>query len=278
MPTSPDEVHYYGNSPYQVINCYTAPSAGSPAVLMAPAAGFGSGVGNQNSLNTQANQLRNQGCAVFVCNYRGDSAPPSPVPAFPMEVDDYTAAALWMQKHSGAFNGSTDGKIHLMGGSAAGTLAALTHARLTEMGIPVASVQMISSNTDWWTAIAWYRSLLGGPNNSIGVNHLGNISNAYGYDTSTMLALIDAGTLTAASFADWSPAQRCTRKAADTWWQVFQGATDLEIPLQQPYIMHQALVDVGCNDTLTIIDASAHGYNLWSAVYPAIARFARAAA
>ena len=309
---APDATHYYGADSQQVIDCYIASpaTASSPTVIMLNAAGFGPA--STSGLTTNANTLRNLGCAVFVVGYRGDIAPtsspftagtvgPGALPAFPMAVDDVVAGALWVKANAATYFGDTT-KLHFVAGSAGGTLAGLATADLLDLGYDVASCQLMSSNTDWWSAIAFYRDVIANPTtpynaawiatiaatggNTAG-GHLTNIANAYGTFHSnnappgangvgSLERNIDTNLWPESYFQQFSVAGRASRNASRCWWQVYNSSIE-EIPLQQPYYLVDALTQVGTEASLTILPGNKHGWNNWNACYQGMSRFIRLA-
>ena len=200
-----DEVHYYGQSPLQYLLGFyptmkPAPTgnAALPVFICLNAAGFSSYIGMAEKLASKANQLTNWGPA-FIINYQSTVAPGAtltltdtagtvvpPSPAFPAQIDDVVSGVLWILKHvaGSPYYGDTN-SIHLVGGSAGGTLVALASARLSEIGIRVASCHTLSSNTDWYSTIQFYVDLGMGNNGltadaATASNHLNNIANNYG--------------------------------------------------------------------------------------------------
>ena len=402
------ETHYYGATPcngttdYQWIDVYVPTTAGTPAVptgtpvpavMMLSASGFSSSPTLGNAQGGQAQDVATNGnCVVFVVNYRGPliSPPDSTgnVPGFPMEVLDAMSGARWIMRNAATWNAETTA-LHMIAGSAGGTIAALATAELLDLGYNIASCQVLSSNHDFWAAYNYYRDTTdnveqgitgvthgattttltvfntfqvgqqctfrvlpagisnlflnvgytvtavtpsGAGNNTavtlavattgtytgtgltagvVGTHpewtlgqsgaagHLGNIANAYG--TTRILGWSTAsGSFSGAGnvnclewhtnyygvsltstdywgpeyFARYSPAFRCSRKASRCWWQLWNSATE-EIPLQQPFLMAEALNNVGTMATVNIIPGSRHSWNYWATVNDAVARFPR---
>lgn len=188
MTTYGDAKHYYGSEPTQYVNCYNPPNTTQtwPVFIMLPAAGFSSSAGQGDGLNPEALIMDNYG-AVFVVNYRGvNYTTATPVrAAFPMELDDVVAGCLWVINNAGTFYGDAS-VLHIIGGSAGGTLAMLATARLEELGYRVASCHSFSSNTDWFSTVQYYVDELSNSDATVvasAVNHLGNIANCYGVDS-----------------------------------------------------------------------------------------------
>ena len=133
-------------------------TSNNPTVLMLNASGFR--YADPNLLNLNAAQLAKSGFAVFVAGYRGNGTAPgnptAPVTStFPMEVDDVVSAAVWVFNNAAQFNGDNTG-IHIIGGSAGGSLAAIATSKLLDLGYNIKTCQILSSNTDWWSALQSY--------------------------------------------------------------------------------------------------------------------------
>jgi acetyl esterase/lipase len=326
MTTSAVATAYYGSDTQQFVNIYL-PSAGVfvgatnlPVCIVVPASGFsssgrppnGSSGGLAQGLNTNAQSLANFGAVVCVVNYRGDASDGS-IRAFPMEIDDLISACLFMLAVAPSY--TTAQGMHMIGGSAGGTLAGLAVPRLLSLGVKVPSCQLLSSNTDWWSALAYYidvhDNLANHPEWLLGTagaqTHVGNIANAhgtfssYGTGASANKSLqwhIDyngAGyTIPRAStianpanpsgtelwdeafFQKYSVSGQASKKASSCWWHIFNSANE-EIPLQQPFTLSERLSNVGTMAAVTIIPGAQHSYNYWNTVQAAIVQFALSA-
>ena len=300
-----DAKHYYGSEPTQYVNCYNPPNTTQtwPVFIMLPAAGFSSSAGSGDGLNARAGFMDNYG-AVFVINYRGVNYP-SVTPtraAFPMEVDDVVAGCLWVINNAGTFYGDPS-VLHIIGGSAGGTLAMLATARLEELGYRVASCHSFSSNTDWFSTVQYYVDELPSSDAALvtsATNHLGNIANNYGvdsgvtqyrngtlntngiytllwhyyYPTMTPTSVLDPATSffgftsnywDPTFFSEYSPAQRCSRYASRCRYQIFASLLDIEIPIEQAYVFLEALTDVGTAASVNPVPGTKHGWTLFDA-------------
>jgi hypothetical protein len=138
--------------------------------------------------------------------------------------------------------------------------------------------------------------------------HIGNIANNYGVDTGT--SQYTAGTLATAGvytllwhyyyptftnpttvldpattffgfnsnywepkfFAEYSPAQRCSRYASRCRYQMFASYQDIEIPIEQAYVMLEALTDVGTAASVNPIPGTNHGWTLFSTDGPSFSK------
>ena len=292
---APTSTHSYGADPTQFVDCFVptgiAPTGGWPTVILIAASGF-SAVPT-SGIWSNATQLNNTGCAAFCVSYRGDTSVAPIIPAFPMEINDIVAGAQWILAHASTF-GTSASTLHFIGGSAGGTLAGLAAAELLDLGINVASVQLLSSNTDWESALQYYFDAYNNPSNhpelgtpaqakALAATHIGNIANAYGVTSSQNTSTAGIGSLqwhdpnsgvtnstpptgsdiwTGAHYAEYSVAQRASRKATRCWWNLYNSAQE-EIPLQQPYYLMETLTNVGTMATLTIVPGSTHGWSLW---------------
>ena len=228
--------------------------------------------------------------------------------AWPMAIDDAVAGSIAALELAPSYNG-TDSSLHYAAGSAGASLAALAAAELLDLDLVVDSVQTLSMNTDWWTSIQQYWIDLNDPtsaNHPVDNQHLTNVANALGvfHESSGNSASAPAhpsqGTLewhlngapntygqyagwgqgyptgsdiwTAATFAPFAPAQRCSLRASRCWWQLFN-SSDEEIPLAQPYTFMEAMSNVGSMATLTVLPGNVHAYNYWTTVLPSIIQF-----
>ena len=299
------ETHQYGADPQQYVTV-TVPSSGAsptggwPSVIMINAAGFSAVSTDAGGLNINSASMANMGTVVFQVAYRGDSDTTTTVPgipAFPMEIDDVVSGAQWVLANANRWGGNTS-MVHLIAGSAGGSLAALATAELLDLGVDVRSCQLLSSNTDWYSAITYYMDVAANPQNhpemttSTASNHMGNIAACYGVPSNTNISNAAVGSLqwhvdlngsawttagiaratgtnlwTESYFQQYSAAARCGRKASRCWWHLYNSSAE-EIPLQQPFYLMESLVNVGTMASVTIIPGATHGWALWNPPAP----------
>lgn len=304
----------YGADPLQFVIPYAAPSPGAPTVIMFAASGFSSGPNLAGSIDSNARPLQAAGYCVFIVSYRGSVAPAGgatypanqqgALPAWPMTFDDGVAGSVMALSLAGSYNGTTSA-LHLVGGSAGGSIAAIVAAELLDLGVVVDSVQTLSMNTDWWTAIQIYWSDLNsatpvqaGTDNQ----HLTNVSNAMGtfHDNGGGAAHPYPGSLewhlngapntyktgagfgggyptgadiwTRDTFSPYAPAQRCSLRATRCWWNLFN-SSDEDIPMDAAFTFAETMSNVGSMVAVTIVPGAVHGYTLWNQVQAAIIQF-----
>lgn len=312
----------YGADPLQFIIPYNSGTTGAPTVIMFAASGFSSGPGLAASIGGNAINLQNAGYCVFIVSYRGSVAPigtggypanqQGGVAAWPMTFEDGVAGSIKALALAQSYGG-TSNAIHYVGGSAGGSIAAIVAANMLDLGFVVDSVQTLSMNTDWYTAIPIYYADLnsGAPlQSATDTGHLGNIANALGTFTNSGSGTNSpaAGSLewhlnggpggfnlpntyrtgagwgagyptgsdiwTRDTFSPYAAAQRCSLKASRCWWQLFN-STDEDIPLDAAFTFLETMSNVGTMATVTVVPGATHGYNLWSASLPSIIQFIR---
>jgi acetyl esterase/lipase len=252
----------YGGDPLQFNVIFKGLAPDSPMAMLVPAAGFRSNPTMATKMNTRARYLLNAGYAVFTPSYRDNEAQPS----FPAQVDDLRAAVRFVIDHAAQYN-ADPARLHIIGGSAGGCLAALVAESfdLTSPGL-VRTVSLLSATTDFPRAIEYWTSHGG----AVGSQHLHNIADAFGVPVGS------TGSIPLDVLRQWSPDWQVTPREEGTRWMVINGEKE-EQELAQADRMTNALRSVGALVTETIRAGTQHGYAHWNAVKASIVAFMDAA-
>jgi acetyl esterase/lipase len=248
----------YGPSPYETVTIYPAAVPGSPLVIMVHGGGW------ESSLTTiyqpsQAQALRAAGAAVFVINYDRTVVP---VGAFPVQVDEVTAATGWAVAHAADYD-ADPANVELLGGSAGGQLAMMAAERM-DTAVPgsVRAVVTLSGALDLVALM-----------NDVAVH---SVSGYLGFHLRQALACgSKASPCTAAVESAWSPAQQLTRAGCPAASLVVNDTQEL-MPVEQADAMVSALRAGGCTATELLQPGRQHSFNGWHAVAGRVLAFVMA--
>jgi acetyl esterase/lipase len=245
-PAQPYTKVWYGDANLQTIDIYKGAKADAPLVVLVHGGGWTSD--DQVWNKGQALNLQAAGDAVFVVNYRSDSATQA---AFPMEVDDVVAGSEWALKHGKTYNANTT-TLSYVAGSAGSTLVALATQKLNTSGHRVVKAVVTLSGAMDFSIV---KPLDAEQAQAIGCK-----------PTDCAPALEKAA----------SPAQQVTADNCPTDWLIING-TNEKTPLIQAEVLHTALQKVGCASTLLEHAGVDHSWQYWNAELPAILQFLHSA-
>ena len=237
---------WYGGELLQTVDVYPASTPGSPLVVLVHGGAWRS---DDHAWNQrEALELRAAGDAVFVVNYRSDSATQ---PAFPMEVDDVIAGTKWSIHHAANYDADPK-RVVYVAGSAGSTLASL-------------AVEKLNS--------ASHRTIRG----------VVTLSGAMDF---TMIDPLDAaqaravgcrstGCPIAKEQAD-APAEHLRPHNCPTDWLMINGTKEIT-PLSQALAMYDALRDAGCRATFVQHPGHDHAWQYWDHEFSTIVSFINSA-
>ena len=254
-PHAPYVSVQYGTDNYQTLHAYTAPSPGSPLVVLVHGGGWKAKI--DNFLPDQAAQLQESGYSVFDVNYDTYSRTTG---AFPLEADDVESAIQWAINNASTYN-ADPANVELIGGSAGGQLVSMAAEQLNAANPgTVSSVVTLSGLFDFNLLLA---DLANGA----------SISPYIRSSAEEALACVHPKDPCSASLAStWSPDQRVTPTTCGASWLIFNGTSEL-MPSDQADAMTNALQTNGCSVTENVFQDGEHAFAYWSTVVGQIQAF-----